>query len=147
MDWTKILAEAWRQCPAIALLGVAVYAFAHGSIVPSSAVTSVVSQCSEEKASRDHQIYVWQRLAGLGADVLQERAQSVAEIAPTKDNPSGPAKSVKIQAKPIAPDVKAKIEKPPTGTDATTIESRIKTADKVLQSAPVQVPVKPKPKA
>lgn len=138
MNWTTIFSEAWRQCPAIAILGLAAYLFVHGSIVPYSAVTAVANQCAEEKASKDHQIYIWQRLAGLGADVLQERAQSIAEIAPTKANPSGPVKSIQVQAKPLAPDVKAKIEKPPVGTDANTIESRIKTADKVLQSAPVQ---------
>ncbi len=138
MNWIAFLGEAWKQCPAIALLGIAVWAFAHGSVVPASAVTSVIAQCDADRTSKDVQIDRWQRIALKGAGVLEERAQSIAEIAPTSTNPSGPAKSVQVKAKALSPEVKANIEKPPTATDPKTTEKRIDTASKVLLSAPVQ---------
>ncbi len=138
MNWVSFFSEAWKQCPAIALLGVAVYAFAHGSVVPFSAVDSVIAQCTADKNYKDAQIDRWQHIALKGAGVLEDRAQSIAEIAPTEANPNGPAKAVQVKARPLSPEVKANIEKPPTATDAKTTEKRIDTASKVLLSAPVQ---------
>lgn len=142
----NIWGEIWRQSPLAAVMAIAVIAFARGSVVPSSSVTSAVKQCSENAQQIVQDRDLWQRIALQGTNILEKRAQAIADIAPTSTQPNGPAKMVKVEAKPIAPDVKASIEKPPTETDPTSVQKRIETSKKVLESAPVQVPVTQKAK-
>lgn len=132
------LVEAFKQSPLVGVLLIAVLVFAKGYVVPASQVT----QCVEREATLTKDRDFWQRIALRGAGILERRAQSIVEVAPVDKNPEGPARSVRVKAKPIAPEVKASIEKPSTKTDPASVAERIETANKVLLSAPVQVPAK-----
>lgn len=124
-------------------MAIAVIAFARGSVVPYSSVVSAVVQCDKNAqqiaADRD----LWQRIALQGTNILEKRAQAIADIAPTSAQANAPSKVVKVEAKPITPDVKASIERPSTSTDPGSVQKRIETSKKVLESAPVQVAKKP----
>lgn len=136
------LTEAIKQSPLAMVLIIAVIAFARGSVVPGSAVTAVTNQCIADKTQLTNERDRWQRVALRGSNVLQERAQDLAEIAPSAGSPSARAREVTIQAKPLSPRLKAEIEKPSVVNDPTSVERRIEASDKILQSAPV--PTRPK---
>lgn len=140
MPW--YVTEALKQGPLVTFLALALICFGRSYVVPGTQVTTVIEQCAETKNDLTRDRDRWQRIALRGSNILQERAQDLADASP--DNLKSSPQRVVVKAKPIAPDVKQRIEQPGTATDATSVEQRIETSKKVFESAPVQS-AKPKP--
>lgn len=143
MPW--YIVEALKQGPLVTFLALALICFGKSYVVPGSQVTTVITQCTETKADLIKERDRWQRIALRGSNILQERAQDLAEVAPAANEAP---RRVVVKSKPLAPEVKKRVEHPSTGTDAGSVEQRIETSNKVLQSAPVQTApqsAKPKP--
>lgn len=134
MPW--YITEALKQGPLVTFLALALVCFGKSYVVPGSQVTTVIQQCTETKADIIRDRDRWQRIALRGSNILQERAQDLADVSP--DNLESSPRRVIVRAKPIAPEIKQRIEQPTTATDAGSVEQRIETSKKVLESAPVQ---------